>query len=185
MVTHAAPRNRTPIHHDARLITVGVVVVLGGIFFLGVPEISVTPTQESDVTSTAAPAPPTVPASGGSTIEYHIVRGARFFDILVARVGTREHTVIGETDDMCLELRDQRDYDADGDRDALVFQNVGCAGETAPGLLFFVAAEERFQLSNRFQGHRVRVERLHDQWSVVTETSRHTLVNGRAVQVQD
>ena len=86
---------------------------------------------------------------------------------------------------MCLELRDQRDYDADGDQDALVFQNVGCAGETAPGLLFFVAAEERFQLSNRFQGHRVRVERFRDQWSVVTETNRHTLVNGRAIQVQD
>ena len=116
-------------------------------------------------------------------IVYHVVKGARFFDILVARIGNREHIVIGETDDMCLDLPDQRDFDGDGSRDALVFRSPRCRGDAAPGLLFFVFADTTFRLSNPFPGHRPRVERWNGEWSVVTDGARHVLRDGRAVRV--
>lgn len=117
-------------------------------------------------------------------IAYHVVKGARFFDILVARIGNREHVVIGETDDMCLDLPDQRDFDGDGKRDALVFRSPRCRGDAAPGLLFFVSADTTFRLSNPFSGHRPRVERWNGEWSVVAGETRYVLRDGRAVRVQ-
>ena len=119
----------------------------------------------------------------GRDIVYHVVKGARFFDILVARIGNREHVVIGETDDMCLDLPDQRDFDGDGSRDALVFRSPRCRGDAAPGLLFFVSADTTFRLSNPFPGHRPRVERWNGAWSVVAGETRHVLRDGRAVTV--
>ena len=116
-------------------------------------------------------------------IVYHVVKGARFFDILVARIGNREHIVIGETDDMCLDLPDQRDFDGDGRRDALVFRSPRCRGDAAPGLLFFVSADTTFRLSNPFPGHRPRVERWDGEWSVLAGETRHVLRDGRAVPV--
>lgn len=116
-------------------------------------------------------------------IVYHVVKGARFFDILVARIGNREHVVIGETDDMCLDLPDQRDFDGDGKRDALVFRSPRCRGDAAPGLLFFVFADTTFRLSNPFPGHRPRVERWNGEWSVLAGETRHVLRDGRAVPV--
>ena len=120
------------------------------------------------------------PARG---IVYHVVKGARFFDILVARIGNREHVVLGETDDMCLDLPDQRDFDGDGSRDALVFRSPRCRGDGAPGLLFFVFADTTFRVSNPFPGHRPRVERWNGEWSVLTDGARHVLRDGRAVRV--
>ena len=117
-------------------------------------------------------------------VVYHVVKGARFFDILVARIGNREHIVIGETDDMCLDLPDQRDFDGDGSRDALVFRSPRCRGDAAPGLLFFVSADATFRLSNPFPGHRPRVERWNGEWSVVAGETRHVLRGGRAVPVE-
>ncbi len=117
-------------------------------------------------------------------IVYHVVKGARFFDILVARIGNREHVVLGETDDMCLDLPDQRDFDGDGSRDALVFRSPRCRGDAAPGLLFFVSADTTFRRSNPFPGHRPRVERWNGQWSVLTDEARHVLRDGRAVPVE-
>ena len=116
-------------------------------------------------------------------IVYHVVKGARFFDILVARIGNREHVVIGETDDMCLDLPDQRDFDGDGRRDALVFRSPRCRGDAAPGLLFFVFADKTFRLSDPFPGHRPRVERWNGEWSVLAGETRHVLRDGRAVRV--
>ncbi len=117
-------------------------------------------------------------------IVYHVVKGARFFDILVARIGNREHVVLGETDDMCLDLPDQRDFDGDGSRDALVFQSPRCRGDAAPGLLFFVSADTAFRRSNPFPGHRPRIERWNGEWSVLTGEARHVLRDGRAVPVE-
>ena len=117
-------------------------------------------------------------------IVYHVVKGARFFDILVARIGNREHVVLGETDDMCLDLPDQRDFDGDGSRDALVFRSPRCRGDAAPGLLFFVSADTTFRLSNPFPGHRPSVERWNGRWSVVAGETRHVLRDGRAVRVE-
>ena len=126
--------------------------------------------------ASGAPEPP-------RDIVYHVVKGARFFDILVARIGNREHIVIGETDDMCLDLPDQRDFDGDGIRDALVFRSPRCRGDAAPGLLFFVSADTTFRLSNPFPGHRPRVERWNGEWSVLVGETRHVLRDGRAVPV--
>ena len=123
------------------------------------------------------------PPAAPDGIVYHVVKGARFFDILVARIGNREHIVIGETDDMCLDLPDQRDFDGDGNRDALVFRSPRCRGDAAPGLLFFVSADATFRLSNPFPGHRPRVERWNGAWSVVVGETRYVLRDGRAVPV--
>ncbi len=117
-------------------------------------------------------------------IVYHVVKGARFFDILVARIGDREYIVLGETDDMCLDLPDQRDFDGDGHRDALVFRSPACRGDTAPGLLFFVSGDTAFRRSNPFPGHRPRVERWNGGWSVLVGETRHVLRDGRAVPVE-
>ena len=124
------------------------------------------------------------PPAAPDGIVYHVVKGARFFDILVARIGDREHVVLGETDDMCLDLPDQRDFDFDGDRDALVFQSPRCRGDGAPGLLFFVFADGTFRRSDPFPGHRPRVERWNGEWSVVADETRHVLRDGRAVRVE-
>ncbi len=143
------------------------------------------PTNRATVAAPARNAGPDVteapePALG---IIYHVVKGARFFDILVARIGNREHIVIGETDDMCLDLPDQRDFDGDGSRDALVFRSPRCRGDAAPGLLFFVSADTTFRLSNPFPGHRPHVEWWNGEWSVLTGEARHVLRDGRAVRV--
>ena len=122
-----------------------------------------------------------VSAEREPAIAYHLVEGARFFDILVARVGTREHILIGETDDMCLELVDQRDFDGDGAPDALVLQDVGCGGVGATDALFFVSGDQGFRRSNRFPGDRPTIERWNGGWSVVTGGTRYVLDDGRAV----
>ena len=96
-----------------------------------------------DTLSPAEPGTHDVPAGrddapeSPSGIVYHVVKGARFFDILVARIGDREHVVLGETDDMCLDLPDQRDFDGDGNRDALVFRSPCVPGRrgSRPALL--------------------------------------------------
>ena len=117
-------------------------------------------------------------------IVYHVVKGARFFDILVARIEKREYVVLGETDDMCLDLPDQRDFDGDGHRDALVFQSPVCRGNAAPGLLFFVSGDPAFRRSDPFPGHRPRIERWNGRWSVLTGGARHVLRDGRAIRVE-
>ena len=117
-------------------------------------------------------------------IVYHVVKGARFFDILVARIGNREHVVLGETDDMCLDLPDQRDFDGDGNQDALVFRSPACRGDAAPGLLFFVSGDTAFRRSNPFPGHRPRIERWNGAWSVLAGETRHVLRDGSAVPVE-
>jgi len=122
-----------------------------------------------------------VSAEREPAIAYHLVEGARFFDILVARIGTREHILIGETDDMCLELVDQRDFDGDGAPDALVLQDVGCGGVGATDALFFVSGDQGFRRSNRFPGDRPTIERWNGGWSVVTGGTRYVLDDGRAV----
>ncbi len=132
----------------------------------------------------AVPAGRLDPPGTPDGIVYHVVKGARFFDILVARIGNREHVVLGETDDMCLDLPDQRDFDGDGSRDALVFRSPRCRGDAAPGLLFFVSADTAFRRSNPFSGHRPRIERWNGEWSVLTGETRHVLRNGRAVRVE-
>ena len=139
-----------------------------------------TPPSASDGVPGGRDDPPEPPAG----IVYHVVKGARFFDILVARIGNREHVVIGETDDMCLDLPDQRDFDGDGNRDALVFRSPRCRGDAAPGLLFFVSADTTFRLSNPFPGHRPHVERWNGEWSVVAGEARRVLRDGRAVRVE-
>ena len=121
--------------------------------------------------------------NGAPSIVYHVVKGARFFDILVARIEKREYVVLGETDDMCLDLPDQRDFDGDGHRDALVFQSPVCRGDAAPGLLFFVSGDPAFRRSDPFPGHRPRIERWNGRWSVVTGEARHVLRDGRAIRV--
>ncbi len=126
----------------------------------------------------AAPAP-----ESSDGIVYHVVKGARFFDILVARIGNREHVVLGEMDDLCLDLPDQRDFDGDGHRDALVFQSPRCRGDEAPGLLFFVSGDTRFHRSNPFPGHRPRIEPWSGGWSVLTGGTRYVFRAGRAVRV--
>lgn len=123
-------------------------------------------------------------ANGAPSIVYHVVKGARFFDILVARIGRREYVVLGETDDMCLDLPDQRDFDDDGRRDALVFQSPACRGDAAPGLLFFVSGDAAFRRSDPFPGHRPRIERWNGRWSVLAGGARHVLRDGRAMQVE-
>ena len=120
-----------------------------------------------------------------SGIVYHVVKGARFFDILVARIGNREHVVLGETDDMCLDLPDQRDFDGDGNRDALVFRSPACRGDAAPGVLFFVSGDTAFRRSNPFPGHRPHVEEWDGGWSVVAGEIRHVLRDGHAIPVDD
>lgn len=148
--------------------------------------------ESSPGLSRADPVPRTtneVPGRAGRSpvaapsIVYHVVKGARFFDILVARIEKREYVVLGETDDMCLDLPDQRDFDGDGHRDALVFQSPVCRGDAALGLLFFVSGDPAFRRSNPFPGHRPRIERWNGRWSVLTGGVRHVLRDGRAIRV--
>ncbi len=119
-----------------------------------------------------------------AAITYHLVEGARFFDILVGRIGRRDYVVIGEGTDMCLELPDQRDYDEDGARDVLVLHDIGCDGVSANDALFFVSGNKTFRRSNRFVGGRPRIERWEGRWSVVTGSTRYLLRDGRAVRVE-
>ena len=149
---------------------------------------SASASETNDTPSTAEPGTDGVtgggvPPESPSGLDYHIVKGARFFDILVARIGNREHVVLGETDDMCLDLPDQRDFDGDGNRDALVFRSPRCRGDGAPGLLFFVSGDTAFRRSSPFPGHRPRIERWNGEWSVLAGGTRHVLRDGRAVPV--
>ena len=141
----------------------------------GLPSPDSIPRTTNDVPGRSSGAAP--------AIVYHVVKGARFFDILVARIGRREYVVLGETDDMCLDLPDQRDFDGDGRRDALVFQSPACRGDAAPGLLFFVSGDAAFRRSDPFPGHRPRIERWNGRWSVLAGGARHVLRDGRAMRV--
>ena len=136
--------------------------------------------------SSAAPRGPIGSATQREgTITYYVVKGARFFDILVARMGNREHVVLGEVDDMCLDLPDQRDFDNNGTTDALVFHSTNCRGDVAPGLLFFVSGNSAFERTNSFRGHQPKVERWHGNWSVLTTSARYILEDGKAVLVEE
>ena len=138
----------------------------------------------------ASAGPPQQTSSAGPStdptpdITYYLLEGARYFDIFVARIGTREYTVIGERDAMCLELPDQRDYDGDGARDALVRSTDACGSVDTPGTLFFVSGSSGFPRSNHFSGDRPEIEQWEGRWSVVTGSGRHVLRRGRALRVE-
>lgn len=150
------------------------------------PETVTTPTVDRKATpSSSTRDRADSPNRQNPAITYYIVKGARFFDSLVARIGTREHVVLGEIDDMCLDLPDQRDFDGDGTQDALVFQSTACSGNGAPGLLFFVSGDPFFRRSNSFKGHQPRIEQWSGHWSVLTASTRHILKDGNAVLVEE
>ena len=135
------------------------------------------------VATASQTAPLPAPPAPASAIVYHLVEGAPYFDILVARVGRREYTAIGELDAMCLELVDQRDYDGDGASDALVRGTDAGGSVATPGPLFFVSGSSGFPQSDRFPGERPRIEPWETRWSVVTDSGRYLLHEGRAVLV--
>lgn len=86
---------------------------------------------------------------------------------ITASIDGLEYRVISETDELCLKLMDQFDYDGNGTTDALISNNLTCGGNAAGDTFFFI--------SYKGDGHFERTEEFGYSWDdPVIETWKGT-----------
>src|SRR5690349_14188287 len=77
----------------------------------------------------------------GQSIEYFVEKsGDSMYGALRARANGKTYTLIDTSREMCLDVVDQRDWDGNGLRDALVERITACGGNCCPNSYFFVSA---------------------------------------------
>src|SRR5581483_1085502 len=83
-------------------------------------------------------------------VEYSIEKSGDFgYTTLRAKANGRSYTLIDKAKEQCLEIVDQRDFDGNGLKDALVERITACGGNCCPNGFFFVSAfpNGRFEIS--------------------------------------
>src|SRR5579871_5489735 len=98
------------------------------------------------------------PAVLPAQIEYFVEKPVdSVYSTLRARENGKVYTLIDPSQEMCLVVEDQRDWDGNGFMDALIARVKGCGGNCCPNAYFFVSA----QGNGRFTVG----EELADSWS--------------------
>jgi hypothetical protein len=109
------------------------------------------------------------------------------FGILRAAVGGRTYTLIGKSKEMCLAIVDQRDWEGNGSRSALVERIAACGGDCCPNSFFFVSArpDGHFAIGEDLADSWAEpiVERWRNQWSVVIVSNNEGSNTDRPVEI--
>jgi uncharacterized protein YecT (DUF1311 family) len=138
------------------------------------------------------------------SVEYFIEKSDNFsYATLRARANGKVYTLIDKSKQMCLDVVDQRDWDGNGLKDALVERITACGGNCCPNTYFFVSALPggRFEVSNDLADSWSEpvIEKWKNAWSVVIVstnegmntdrpkevTRRFVLRNGKGVPVSE
>jgi hypothetical protein len=123
--------------------------------------------------SLAAQTPPkTNPLLTSTSVEYTVEKSGDFADAtLRAKVNGKTYTLIDKSKEQCLEIVDQRDWDGNGLKDALVERITACGGNCCPNSFFLAMAfpNGRFEISTDLADSwkDPTIERWKDRWSVV------------------
>jgi uncharacterized protein YecT (DUF1311 family) len=137
-------------------------------------------------------------------IEYFVEKSDdAMFSALRAKVNGKTYTLIDKSKEMCLAVMDQRDWDGNGLKDALVERSPACGGNCCPNTYFFVSAFPggRFELSQDLADSWAEptIDKWKNAWSVVIVsnnegenierpveiTRRFVLRSGKGVKVSE
>lgn len=124
------------------------------------------------------------------------------FSSLKARINGQNYVLINNTQRLCFDVIDQKDYSGNGWNDALVREITGCGGSASVNTFYFAAylGDGHFQLSDAF-GYSYQepvIETWHGKWSVLVTShnegfnldepqetkERFILDSGQAVRVE-
>lgn len=151
------------------------------------------------------PATSQVPHPTAVRVSYSLskVGDSMFPNVLWANFNGKRSKLIDPSKEKCLQIIDQRDFDGNGLRDALVEDITACGGNCCPNGFFFVSAlpDGTFQLSDNFADSWKDpvIEKWKGRWSVVVVsnnegenrerpvefTRRFVLEGGKAVKVSE
>jgi hypothetical protein len=120
-------------------------------------------------------------------IEYFVEKpGDSLYNILRAKANGKTYTLIDASKEMCLAVADQRDWDGNGLKDALVERITACGGNCCPNSYFFVSAfaNGRFELSGDLADSWMDpvIEKWKSAWSVVIVSNNEGINNERPVE---
>ena len=167
----------------------------------GSPESPIGNAASAQSSGNPAPARKTLPPAARAKIRYFTKPGNTSVpSILWATFNGKTTAPMGHKE-TCQQIVDQRDFDGDGYRDALVMANSACSDILFPNDFFFVSAlpDGRFVVAALADSHKeAMIEKWKGQWSVVVVsdntganlerpleiTRRFVLKAGRAVKVE-
>jgi len=107
--------------------------------------------------------------------------GISVFDTLKAKINDQEYVIIGEDEEICMSVEDQRDFDDNGSKDVLVANILGCGGNCCGNSFLFVSyqGDGHFQKSDDFGYSWVSpsIEKWKGKWSVLVEDNEQGVGN--------
>jgi hypothetical protein len=120
-------------------------------------------------------------------IEYFVEKpGDSLYNVLRAKANGKTYTLIDQSREMCLAVADQRDWDGNGLKDALVERITACGGNCCPNSYFFVSAfaNGRFELTGDLADSWMDpvIEKWKNAWSVVIVSNNEGVNNERPVE---
>lgn len=143
------------------------------------------------------------PGTAPVAIRYNVEKAAdSMFGALTAVAPDGVHRIVEASEEKCLEVTEQRDFDGDGATDALITHSAACGGNCCPNTFFFVSRRgNKFVRSDEFADSwsEPPIEKWSGQWSVVVTsnneginqdapvefTRRFVLKEGKAVMVEE
>lgn len=134
-------------------------------------------TRSEDAPPTPAPLPGATPSARVSPVDpsVHVTYVAKSSGFsaptqLLAVVDGQTYELISESEELCLQLTDQRDFDSDGYQDAFVTHLLACGGNSAANRFFFYsyAGNGHFRRSESvgYSWEEPKIEKWKGRWSV-------------------
>jgi len=122
------------------------------------------------------------------SIEYFVEKSDdSFFGALRARANGKTYTIIDKSKEMCLAVADQRDWDGNSLKDALIERISACGGNCCPNYFFFVSAFPggRFEISDDLADSwgDPKIEKWKNAWSVVLVSTNEGMNTDRPKEV--
>jgi hypothetical protein len=106
--------------------------------------------------------------------------------VLLATANGRSRELIGQSQQKCLRIVAQQDFDGNGSTDALVANVQGCGGNCCPDSFFFVTSQPNggFQIGKEFaeSWSDPVVEKWDGRWSVVVTSNNEGINTDRPVE---
>jgi len=122
-------------------------------------------------------------------IQYSVEqKDGSMYSTLRVRVNGKTRTLIDQSKEQCLAIVDQRDWDGNGLKDALVRRITACGGNCCPDEFFFVSAlpNNEFKISDELADswNDPVIEKWKDHWSVVIVSNNEGYTTNRPVEIK-
>ena len=121
-------------------------------------------------------------------VEYFVEKSDdSLFSALKVRANGKTYTLVEKSEEACLDVVDQRDWDGNGLTDALVMRITACGGNCCPNGFFFVSALRggHFKMSDDLAdswGEPV-IEKWKSHWSVVIVSTNEGMNTNRPAEI--